>query len=90
MARKFKGLEEGQNYRGAMRWMGIGIEFGIVCGFTAWLGAQLDKLEHTSPGWTIMGFFVGFGIMIYMILKRAQSSNKEIEQESKDKDEDRQ
>jgi F0F1-type ATP synthase assembly protein I len=91
MARKFKGLEKEQYYRGAMRWMSIGIEFAIVCAITSWLGAQLDKLEpKAKPGWMIMGFFVGFGIMFRIMLKRAKSSNKEIdEQNSKDDDQDK-
>jgi F0F1-type ATP synthase assembly protein I len=88
MAQKFKGPEKEQ-YRGAMRWMGVGIEFCLVCGGVAWLGAQLDKLEpKASPGWMIVGFFVGFGIMIYIMLKRAKSSNEEIEQDSKGHDND--
>jgi F0F1-type ATP synthase assembly protein I len=87
MARKSKGLER-EEYYGAMRWMSIGMEFAIVCGIGAGVGYWLDTLENTKPGWMVMGFFVGFGIMIYIILKRAKSSNEEIEQNSKDHDND--
>jgi F0F1-type ATP synthase assembly protein I len=87
MARKFEGLEKEQYY-GAMRWLSIGIEFAIVCGIGAGVGYWLDTLENTKPGWMVMGFFVGFGIMIYIILKRAKSSNEEIEQDSKDHNND--
>jgi F0F1-type ATP synthase assembly protein I len=87
MAGKFKGLEK-EEYYGAMRWMSIGMEFAIVCGIGAGVGYWLDTFENTKPGWMVMGFFVGFGIMIYIILKRAKSSNEEIEQNSKDHDND--
>jgi len=53
------------------RWMGIGIEFTIVVGFFSWLGYFLDKKADTSPGFLIMGFFVGFSIMLYTMIKRA-------------------
>jgi F0F1-type ATP synthase assembly protein I len=81
MARKFKGLENQQYYRGAMRWMSIGIEFAIVCGIGAAVGYWLDTLEDSSPGLMIIGFFAGFGIMFYIMLKRAKGSNEEIEQD---------
>jgi F0F1-type ATP synthase assembly protein I len=84
MTRKFKGLEKEQYYRGAMRWMAVGIEFCIVCGICTGIGYWLDTLENTKPGWMVMGFFVGFGVMVYTMLKRAQSSNEEIERDSKD------
>jgi F0F1-type ATP synthase assembly protein I len=86
MTRKFKGLEQEQYYRGAMRWMAIGIEFAIVCGMCAAVGYWLDTLEGTQPGWMILGFFVGFGIMVHTMLKRAQKSNEEIEKDSKSQD----
>jgi|GEM_PF-1234300 len=89
MGQKFKGLKDEKFLKGAMRWMGIGFEFCIICGGMAWLGAQLDKLEKTSPGWLIMGFFAGFGIMFYIMLKRAKSSNEEIEKNSEENDQSR-
>lgn len=88
MARKFKGLDKDQYYRGGMRWMAVGIEFCIVCGVCAAIGYWLDTLEDTAPGWMVMGFFVGFAIMVYTMLKRAQSSNEEIERDSKDQDDE--
>jgi F0F1-type ATP synthase assembly protein I len=88
MARKFKGLEKEQYYRGAMRWMSIGIEFAFVCVIGAGFGYWLDTLDNSSPGWMIIGFFVGFGFMVYVMLKRAQRSNEEMEQDSDDRSQD--
>lgn len=51
--------------------MGVGIEFCVVAGGAAWLGNCLDKLSDTSPGFMIMGFFAGFGYMLYTMIKRA-------------------
>jgi F0F1-type ATP synthase assembly protein I len=73
MGKKFKGLDKGHFYHGAMSWMGVGVEFAAVCGGMAWLGNQLDKLQNTSPGWMIMFFFAGFGIMLHLMLKRAKN-----------------
>ena len=89
MTRKFKGLRDEKFYRSGMRWMGIGFEFCIVCGGMAWLGAQMDKLENTSPGWLIIGFFVGFGTMFYLMVKRAQKSNEDSDKNSEENNTDR-
>jgi len=63
--------------------MSIGIEFAAVVGGFCWLGHFLDKFQNTSPGWMIIGFFVGFGVMIYIMVKRAQSPE---EQQPQDKE----
>lgn len=55
----------------SVRWMGIGIEFTFVVGIFSWLGYFLDEKGGTSPGFLIMGFLVGFGIMLYTMIKRA-------------------
>ncbi len=55
--------------------MGIGIEFCLVVGIFCVIGYFLDKLEDTSPGWMILGFFVGFGVMLYLMVKRSQKDN---------------
>jgi F0F1-type ATP synthase assembly protein I len=89
MARKFKGLEKQQYYRGSMRWMSIGIEFAFICGVGAGIGYWLDTLDNSSPAWMVMGFFVGFGFMVYIMLKRAQRSNEEMEQDSENQNQDR-
>jgi F0F1-type ATP synthase assembly protein I len=76
-------------YRGAFRWMGIGFEFCLVIGFFVFCGYWLDKWEDSSPGWMILGFFVGFGVMMYIIIKRAQTTQKEMESPlDEDEDED--
>jgi F0F1-type ATP synthase assembly protein I len=75
-------------YRGAMRWMGIGVEFCLVIGLFVFGGYWLDKLEDTSPGWMILGFFIGFGVMMYIIVKRAQATQKDMETPLDDEDEE--
>ena len=53
----------------------MGFEFCIVVGFFCVIGYFLDTLENTSPGWLIMGFFVGFGVMFYNMVKRAKKED---------------
>ena len=80
MARRRKHLPtDASFYRAAMRWMGVGFEFCVVIGLFAFGGYWLDKLEDTSPGWMILGFFIGFGVMMYMIIKRAQQTQKDLD-----------
>jgi F0F1-type ATP synthase assembly protein I len=55
----------------SVRWMGIGIEFTAVVGIFSWLGYFLDEKGGTSPGFLIMGFLVGFSVMLYTMIKRA-------------------
>lgn len=88
MARKKDSKQVETNfYRHAARWMGIGFEFAVVIGICAFVGYLLDQWVGPSPGWMIMGFFVGFGVMMYIIIKRAQITQKELdEQEHKDQD----
>ncbi len=75
-------------YRGAFRWMGIGFEFLIVVGLFVFGGYWLDKVENTSPGWMILGFFIGFGLMMYIIVKRAKLTEQELEEEDQDDETD--
>lgn len=51
--------------------MGVGIEFCAVAGGAAWIGNWLDKHTDTSPGFMLMGFFAGFGYMLYTMIKRS-------------------
>jgi F0F1-type ATP synthase assembly protein I len=99
MARKRKDQPtDATFYRAAFRWMGVGVEFclvigffvfgGFCIGFFVFGGFWLDKLENTSPGWMILGFFVGFGVMMYIIIKRAKLTEQEFDRdESPDDDE---
>jgi F0F1-type ATP synthase assembly protein I len=64
-------------YRGAMRWMGVGIEFCIVIGIFCLIGYFLDKKEGTAPGWMVLFFFMGFGFMLYTMIKRAKKDEDE-------------
>ncbi|HOK66106.1 MAG TPA: AtpZ/AtpI family protein [Anaerohalosphaeraceae bacterium] len=70
-------------YRGAMRWMGVGFEFLIVVGLCVWGGWWLDEWEGTRPGWMILGFFVGFGIMLYIMIQRARKEQAQEDAEKK-------
>jgi len=86
---------DGRFYRGAMRWLGVGFEFLIVVGLFVGGGYWLDELEGTRPGWMILGFFVGFGIMLYIMIQRArretaqEDAEKKLEWEKELKSEDK-
>lgn len=73
--------------------MGVGFEFLFVIGLCVGAGYWLDQLEGTTPGWMILGFFVGFGIMLYMMVQRArrdaaeEQAQKEAEWEEEQKEE---
>ena len=77
-------------YRGAMRWMSIGVEFCLIIGLFAFGGYKLGKLDtrDTSTGGMIIGFFIGFGVMMYIIIKRAQATQKDMESSPDEDDED--
>ena len=64
-------------YRGAMRWMGVGLEFCLVVSLFCFAGYFLDKKEGTAPGWMLIGFFVGFAFMLRVMLKRAKKDEDE-------------
>lgn len=70
-------------YRSALRWMGVGFEFLFVVGFCAFAGYWLGKLDRqdTSTAGMILGFFVGFSLMMYIIIKRAKLTEEEFERE---------
>lgn len=74
---------DGRFYRGAMRWLGVGFEFLIVVGLFVGGGYWLDKLEGTRPGWMILGFFVGFGVMLYIMIQRARRETAQEDAEKK-------
>jgi len=66
--------------------MGVGIEFCLVIGIFCLIGYFLDKKEGTSPGWMILFFFIGFGFMIYTMLKRARKDEEEQRKAEEDRD----
>lgn len=66
--------------------MGVGIEFCLVIGIFCLIGYFLDKKEGTSPGWMILFFFIGFGFMIYTMLKRAKKDEDDQRQAEEDRD----
>ena len=70
-------------YRAAFRWMGIGVEFCLVIGLCACGGYQLGKLDtqDTRIAGMILGFFVGFGVMMYVIIKRAKQTEQELDED---------
>ncbi|NLW83226.1 MAG: AtpZ/AtpI family protein [Phycisphaerae bacterium] len=74
-----KRFADNSYYRGAFTWMGVGIEFCLVVGVFALIGYFLDKWEGTSPGWMVIGFFVGFGVMLYTIIRRARKTQDEMD-----------
>ncbi len=63
--------EKSNDFKSAYVWLGVGIEFCIIILIFTYLGRFLDTFQQTSPGFMIMGFFVGFGIEMSVILRRA-------------------
>jgi len=68
-------------YRADFWWMGVGIEFCLVISFFMFIGYWFDKLENTSPDWMILGYFIGFGLMLYLIVKHAKLTNHELHED---------
>ena len=54
------------------RWLGLGIEFGGVVGLFCYIGYKLDEALNTSPWLLLVGFFVAFIGMLYLIIKQAR------------------
>lgn len=55
--------------RSTMRWMSVGIEFCIVVCLFAYLGNLADAYFKTRPWLMILGFFIGFILMTYWLLR---------------------
>ena len=68
--------------KAAISWLGIGIEFVIVICIGCGIGALLDQIQDTFPGFMIIGFLVAFAIMLYNMLKRAGSFKSKTDRES--------
>lgn len=70
-------------YKAAARWGSIGLEYVIVIGIFMFIGYRLGKLDtrDTSIGGMILGFFVGFAVMMYIVLKRAKQTEKELRED---------
>ena len=80
-----KRFADNSYYRGAFSWMGVGIEFCLVVGMFCLIGYFLDKWEGTRPGWMVIGFFVGFGVMLYNIIRRARKTSEEMDADDEEK-----
>ncbi|HEV57399.1 MAG TPA: hypothetical protein ENN87_07860 [Phycisphaerales bacterium] len=63
--------EMGELREGALRWLGVGIEFCVVVVLSMLFGHWLDTKADTSPGFLILFFLFGFGGMLYSMIKRA-------------------
>jgi len=55
------------------RWLGFGIEFCGVLAIFCYIGYKLDQRLSSSPWLLLVGFFVGFAGMLYMILKETMN-----------------
>ena len=90
MAKKQKELPaDAAFYRGAFRWMSVGLEFCLVISLFAFGGYWLGKLDRqdTSTAGMVLGFFVGFGVMMYILVKRAKQTERDLKKgESQDDD----
>ena len=69
--------------------MSVGLEFCMVIGFFTFGGYWLGKLDRqdTSTAGMILGFFVGFAAMMYILIKRAKQTEHDLKKgESQDDD----
>ncbi len=63
-------------HRNALRWMGVGVEFAIVVGVFSYIGHLLDNHYGNEGPWLLIaGFFVGFLLMLYWLLKSARDQD---------------
>lgn len=72
------GRSDHQYHRNALRWMGVGVEFAIVVGVFSYFGHLLDNhYKNEGPWLLIAGFFVGFLLMLYWLLKSARDQDSQ-------------
>lgn len=90
MARRRKPLPVDPAFsRGTVRWMGFGFQLCIVIGFFTFIGYFLDKkLGNESPDLLILGFIIGFGMMVYVFIRNVQLSQKDLESPPDDDEEE--
>jgi F0F1-type ATP synthase assembly protein I len=62
---------QNNNKQDYARWLGLGIEFAGVVGLFCYIGYKLDEALNTSPWLLLVGFFVAFIGMLYLIIKQA-------------------
>lgn len=59
------------------KYSALGIQFGAIVGFFAWLGNFLDKKqENDTPVWTIVFCLLGVGGGLYLMLKDLIKNSK--------------
>ncbi|MBI9017782.1 MAG: AtpZ/AtpI family protein [Phycisphaerae bacterium] len=56
----------------AMRWYGIGIEFGGVMGLFAYLGYKADEKFDTDPWLMVTGVMFAFIGLMYLTIKESK------------------
>ncbi len=66
-------LKESQSsnkqWQNIWKWSGLGIEFCGVVVIFCFFGYKVDQRFNTSPWFLLVGFFVGFIGMMYLIIK---------------------
>jgi F0F1-type ATP synthase assembly protein I len=55
----------------AMRWYGLGIEFGAIMGLFAYLGYKADQKFDTEPWLMVTGIIFAFAGMLYLTIKES-------------------
>jgi F0F1-type ATP synthase assembly protein I len=51
------------------KWAGFGIEFCGVLAVFCYIGYKLDQWLNSSPWFLLVGFFLGFAGMLYLVIK---------------------
>jgi len=58
------------------RYSGLGLQFAATMGVFALLGHWLDQRLGVSPGFLLVGVFLGFGLGLYSMVKKLPSSSR--------------
>ena len=58
------------------RYSGLGLQFAATVGVFALLGYWLDQKLGVTPGFLLVGVFLGFGLGLYSMVKKLPSSSR--------------
>ena len=56
-----------------LRWLSLGLEFGVAAAIFCYIGYKLDAALDTSPFLLLAGFFVSFIGMLYLVFKQIKN-----------------
>lgn len=65
---------------------GFGVTMGLATALFAWLGSRLDRRLGTTPLFTLVGAFTGFGAGFYSMYRRLVLQRKGADEGDSDAD----